>query len=108
MTTRIRTVVVSCDSDFDRTFRPIMKAVKKLLKHDPDASPERVRRFVKDAIPAYYRAYQGRDEDDLDSTGTVRYLCKAQVLFNEDAERMMAKDRDGGSWYLRDGKVGTL
>ena len=103
---KIRTVaIVLCDNDFHGVYLPMLHSIKHLIEYldGMDSDLEwNIREFVKRSTLAFYVGFNWRSEKDPDDhASTERYLSKARVLFNEEAEQhILNNDHDGGSWYL--------
>lgn len=113
---KIKIVVISlCDNDFQYMFLPLMQSVKTLLDKNTDAQPTKVEEFIRELIPVFYWTYLGSEwTDTKDKQKEIeninKYLQKAKILFNEQAQQEMRIKNHGGSYFLftNTGEIGSF
>lgn len=103
---KMRTIaIVLGDNDFGLTFIPLLETLNNAIQYNGELSEDCVRAFVKDAALSHYKAFQRGSTWGDDGYGTFehteKYLQKAKVLFDDEAEADIAtRFQNGEAWYL--------
>lgn len=102
----MRTIaIVLGDNDFGMTFMPLLETLYNAIQYNGELSEDCVRAFVADAAISHYMAFQRGSTWGQSGYGTIehteKYLKKAKVLFDDEAEADIAtRFQNGEAWYL--------